>query len=107
MSPIGDVANSKRPLLIIAKVQLRLRVPAHYCFLFFLPAEVGKSFFAGENLVTAQTHLHLYIREPRAFGISNICYSLLGSWIILAVLLVDECVTGPLNGLVLILIISS
>ena len=25
-APIGDVANSKRPLLIITKVQLRLRV---------------------------------------------------------------------------------
>ena len=37
-----DVANSKRPLLIIAKVQLHLRAPAHYCS--FLPTEVGKSF---------------------------------------------------------------
>ena len=39
---IGDVANSKRPRLIIVKVQLCLRVPAHYCS--FLPTEVGKIF---------------------------------------------------------------
>ena len=39
---IGDVANSKRPLLIIRKVQLPLHVRTHYHS--FLPAEVGKSF---------------------------------------------------------------
>ena len=42
---IGDAANSKRPLLVIGKVQLRLRVPALYCS--FSPAKVGKSFFVG------------------------------------------------------------
>ena len=40
---IGDVANSKHPLLIIGKVQLCLRAPAHSCS--FLPAQVGNSFF--------------------------------------------------------------
>ena len=39
---IGDVANSICPLLIIGKVQLRLRAPVHYHS--FLPAEVSKSF---------------------------------------------------------------
>ena len=38
----GDVANFKHPLLIIAKVQLRLRVPVHYCS--FLPANLAKVF---------------------------------------------------------------
>ena len=28
---IGDVTYSKRPLLIMGKAQLHLRVPAHYC----------------------------------------------------------------------------
>ena len=70
-SAVGDIANSKRPLLIMAKEQLRLRAPAHYCP--FLPAEVGKRFFAGKNLVTAQTQLRLYSELQRAFGISNIC----------------------------------
>ena len=41
-SPIGNVSNSKYPLLIITKVQLCLCLPAYYCS--FLPAGVGKSF---------------------------------------------------------------
>ena len=64
--------NSKRPLLIIRKVQLRLRTAAYYCL--FLPAEVGKSFFACKNLVTAQTQLPLYSEQQSACGISSICY---------------------------------
>ena len=32
---MGDVANSKRPLLIIPKVQLRLRTPVRACALLF------------------------------------------------------------------------
>ena len=67
---IGDVANSRRPLLIIAKVQLSLRVlpvkVRRRCFFFF--------FFAGKTLGTAQTQFHLYSEQQRAFGISNICY---------------------------------
>ena len=39
---IRDVANSERPLLIIGKVHLRLRLPPHYGSV--LPAEVGTSF---------------------------------------------------------------
>ena len=70
--PIGDVANSKRPLLIILKVELCLCALAHYCS--FLPADVGKSFFAGKNLVAAQTQLRLYSEQQRAFEMSNICY---------------------------------
>ena len=58
------LANSTRPLLIIAKVQLHSR---------FLPAEVGKSFL-GKNLVTALTQLRLYSEQQRAFGISNLCH---------------------------------
>ena len=68
----GNVANSKCPLLIIMKVQLHLRLHAHYCS--FLPAEVGKSFLH-IKIVTAQTQLCLYSEQQRAFGISNICYS--------------------------------
>ena len=66
-----DVANSKRPLLIITKVQLHLHAPAHYCS--FLPAAISR-FFADENLVTANTQLRLYSEQQRAFRISNICY---------------------------------
>ena len=39
---VTDVAYSKRPLLIITKVQLRLHEPVNYIFV-FLPAEAGKS----------------------------------------------------------------
>ena len=67
-----NVAYSKCPLLTIVKVQLRLRSSVHYSS--FLPAEVGKSFFAGKNLVTAKTQLRLYSEQQRAFGISNICH---------------------------------
>ena len=58
---IGDVANSKRPLLIIAKAQLCLHVPPHYCS--FLPAEVGKSFLQVKILATAQTQWRLYSEQ--------------------------------------------
>ena len=42
----------------------------YYCS--FLPSEVGKSFCAGKNFVTAQTQLCLY-SEWQGIGISNIC----------------------------------
>ena len=65
--PIGDVANSKCPLLIIPKVQLCLRVTRRS----------WQKLFASKNLVkilvTAQTQLHSYSEQQRAFGISNIC----------------------------------
>ena len=65
--PCGDVANSKRPLLIIPKVQLRLRVTRRS----------WQKLFAGKNfviiLVTAQTQLRSYSEQQRAFGNSNIC----------------------------------
>ena len=62
---IEDVANSKRPLLIIPKVQLRLRVTrrsatalARYSqkcnFAWALPTEVGKMFLRVKNLVTGK-----------------------------------------------------
>ena len=58
----GDVANSKRPLLIIPKVQLRLRVTRRS----------SQKLFAGKNfvkiLVTAQTQLRSYSEQQRAFG---------------------------------------
>ena len=63
---MGDVANSKRPLLIIPKVQMCLRVirrsataiaryPQKCNCACALPTEVGKSFLRGKNVVTAQT----------------------------------------------------
>ena len=59
--PIGDVANSKRPLLIIPKVQLRLRVTRRSAtVLARYPQKLAK-IVAGKNfikiLVTAQTQL--------------------------------------------------
>ena len=64
---IGDVVNSKRPLLIIPKVQLRLRVTRRS----------WQKLFAGKNfvkiLVTAQTQLRSCSEQQRAFGNSNIC----------------------------------
>ena len=76
---IGDVANSKRPLLIIPKVQLRLRVTGKSTTaLARYPQKLAK-LFAGKNfvtiLVTAQTQLRSYSEQQRVFGISNICYS--------------------------------
>ena len=64
---IGDVANSKRPLLIIPKVQLRLRVTRRSWQKLF----AGKNFV--KNLVTAQTQLRSYSEQQRVFGNSNIC----------------------------------
>ena len=65
--PPGDVANSKGPLLIIPKVQLRLRVTRRS----------WQKLFAGKNfvtiLVTAQTQLRSYSEQQSAFGNSNIC----------------------------------
>ena len=43
--------------------------------LFFFTHRSWQKFFAGKNLVTAQTQLRLYSKQQRAFGISNICYS--------------------------------
>ena len=64
---IGNVADSKRPLLIIPKVQLFLRVTRRS----------WQKLFAGKNfvkiLVTAQTQLRSYSEQHRAFGNSNIC----------------------------------
>ena len=77
LKTIGEVANSKRPLLIIPKVQLRLRVTrssatALACY----PQKLAK-LFVGNNfvkiLVTAQTQLRSYSEQQRAFGNSNIC----------------------------------
>ena len=84
---VGDVANSKCPLLVILKVQLRLcvtcrsatalaRYPQKCNYTCSLPTEVRKSFLQVKNLVTAQTQLRLYSEQQRAFGISNICYSI-------------------------------
>ena len=57
--PRGDVANSKRPLLIIPKVQLRLRVTRRS----------WQKLFAGKNfvkiLVTAQTQFRSYSEQQR------------------------------------------
>ena len=41
VTTFGDVANSKRPLVVIGKVQLGYRACV---LLFFLPAVVGKKF---------------------------------------------------------------
>ena len=76
---IGDVANSKRPLLIIPKVQLRLCVTRRSATaLARYPQKLAK-LFAGKNfvkiLVTAQTQLRSYSEQQRAFGNSNICNS--------------------------------
>ena len=65
--PVGDVANSKHPLLIIPKVQLRLRVTRRS----WQKLSAGKNFV--KILVTAQTQLHSYSEQQRAFGNSNIC----------------------------------
>ena len=75
--PIGDVANSKRPLLIILKVQLRLRVTAEVQLRLRVTRRSWQKLFAGKNfvkiLVTAQTQLRSYSEHQRAFGNSNIC----------------------------------
>ena len=71
---IGDVANSKSPLLIIMEVQLRLRVTRRILtVLACYPQKLAKVFLRVKNLVTAQAQLHLYSEQQRAFGISNIC----------------------------------
>ena len=77
VSPIGDVANSKHPLLtsrkcncacaLPAEVQLRLRDTRRSWQKLF----VGKNF--AKSLVTAQTQLRSYSEQQRAFGNSNIC----------------------------------
>ena len=73
---IGDVANSKHLVcwstqnFNCACVHLRITV-------LFYPGSWQK-FFASKNLVTAQTQLHLYSEQQRAFGISNIRYSVTG-----------------------------
>ena len=56
-SPIRDVANFKCPLLIIAKVQLRLRIT------FFFTRRSLQKVFAGKNLVTAQTQLRFTVNN--------------------------------------------
>ena len=81
VSSIGDVANSKHPLLIIPKVQLRLR----------FTRRSWQKLFVGKNLVkilvTAQTQLRSYSEQQRAFGNSNICNwkdtqdSLVSDWV--------------------------
>ena len=59
--PTGDVANSKRPLLIILKVQLRLLVTCRSATaLARYPQKLGKVFCGLKKLVTAQTQLRLY-----------------------------------------------
>ena len=70
---IGDVADSKRPLLIIPKV-LRLRVTRRSATAL---ARYPQKLFAGKSfvkmLVTAQTQVRSYSEQQRAFGNSNIC----------------------------------
>ena len=59
--PIGDVANSKSLLLIIPKVQLRLRVTRRSATVLARYPQKLAELFAGKNfvkiLVTAQTQL--------------------------------------------------
>ena len=79
-SPIGDVANSKHPLLIILKVQLCLRATRRSATaLVRYPHKLAKKLYAGKNfvknLVTAQTQLRSYSEQQRVFGNSNICNS--------------------------------
>ena len=69
-SSVADVANSKYPLLIIAKVQLRWHM--HLCITALFICRSWLFFFF---LVTAQGHLRLYIEQHVVFGISNICCS--------------------------------
>ena len=75
----GDVANSKRPLLIIPKVQLRLRVTRKVQLRLRVTRRSWQKLFAGKNfvkiLVTAQTQLCSYSEQQRAFRNSNICNS--------------------------------
>ena len=71
---IGDVANSKRPPLIIPKVQLCLRVTRRSATaLVRYPQKFGKKILWVKNLVTAQMQLCLYSEQQRVFGVSNIC----------------------------------
>ena len=74
---IGNVANSKRPLSIIPKVQLRLRVTRKSATALARYLQKLAKLFAGKNfvknLVTAQTQLRSYSEQQRAFGNSNIC----------------------------------
>ena len=65
MTLIGDIANSKCPLLIIPKVQLRLRV-THRGWQKLL---AGKNFV--KNLVTAQTQLRSYSEQQRHLEIAT------------------------------------
>ena len=79
MIAIGDVANSKRPLLVIPKMQLRLRVTRRSATALARYPQKLQKLFAGKNLVkilvTAQTQLRSYSEQQRAFGNSNICNS--------------------------------
>ena len=72
LSSIGDVANSKCPLL-----SWKCK-----CVCTFYPKKLAKvfSFFVGKNLVTAQTQLRLNSEQQRAFGIGNICNCNASSW---------------------------
>ena len=47
----------------------------HCSYCSFFTCKSWQKFFAGKNLVTAQTQLHLYT-EQRVFEIGNICYTL-------------------------------
>ena len=68
---IGDVASSKRPRSSSRKCNCAYaRMPT--TFLFY-PQKLA-TVFAGKNLVTAQTQLHLYSKKQRAFGIGNVEY---------------------------------
>ena len=57
---IGDVANSTRPLLIIPKVPLRLRVPAEVQLNLRVTHRSWKKFFAGKKL---RVYTTIYVRE--------------------------------------------
>ena len=70
---IGDVANFQTPSIDLSAIALARYPQKCYCAC-ALRTEVGKSFFAGKNLVTAQAQLRFNSEQQRAFGISNICY---------------------------------
>ena len=66
---IGDIANSKRPLFIIPKVQLRLRVTRRSATALACTRRSWQKLFAGKNLVkslvNAQTQLRSYSEQQR------------------------------------------
>ena len=74
---IGDVANSKRPLLIIRKCYCACALLAEVQLCLRVTRRSWQKLLAGKNfvkiLVTAQMQLRSYSEQQRAFGNSNIC----------------------------------